>query len=104
MAARDNVSPGQFQSTYENRYGTAKVTPTGYIRDVNVHHAHRGQGHGSELMRNITADADRIGSPLQLHARKELHPWYQSLGFRPDGSDAMGNLMTRDPGTPENPS
>lgn len=91
------LNPDQFRPVYENDYGSAKVTPGGYVRDVMVHHAHRGEGHGSDIMRQVTSDADRLGAPLQLHARPDLHPWYGRFGFSPSGEDAMGNLMERRP-------
>lgn len=33
-------------------------------------------------MQKVTADADRLGRRLKLHAREELHPWYEEMGFR----------------------
>ena len=58
----------------------------------------RGQGHGTELMGQITSDADSMGKPLTLHASKMyLHPWYQRLGFQPVGKDVLGPQLRREP-------
>ena len=88
----------QFKSTYESRYSTARVTPGGYVHNMTTHHEHRGAGHGSALLGEITADADRLGKPLSLSAREALHPWYGRHGFEPTGDEAFGQpVLARKP-------
>jgi GNAT superfamily N-acetyltransferase len=70
-----------FKPTYESSYGSARVTPGGYVHNVAVRESERGKGYGSALMAEITTDADRLQRPVSLHAREELHPWYRRMGF-----------------------
>ena len=89
---------GQFKEFYQTRYASARVAPGGYVYNVLTNVDRRGEGHGTELMRQITADADRLRMPLTLHARTELHPWYQRLGFEhvdDDFDDWGGTSMPR---------
>jgi predicted GNAT family N-acyltransferase len=88
----------QFKPVYQTRFASAKVSPGGYVYNVATNVNMRGQGHGTELMNQITADADRMGKSLTLHARTELHPWYQRLGFEheaDDFNDFSGTSMPR---------
>lgn len=97
MAAHDNLG-AQFNPTYENKYGSAKVTPSGYVFNVAVRAEHRGEGHGTALMQEIASHADAIGKPLQVTAREALHPWYKRLGFEPSNEEAFGGpLLVRQP-------
>lgn len=78
--SRGDVVRG-FQPTYANRWSSARVTSRGYVHNVSTHSAMRGQGHGTALMAEIIQDADRLGRPLSLNAREDLHPWYRGMGF-----------------------
>jgi len=89
----------QFNPVYESEHGTARVTGEGYVYNVGIRSSERGQGHGTKLMGQITADADRLGKPLTLHAREELHPWYERQGFQVEGHDVLGPRMKRLPRT-----
>lgn len=93
---QQNLHPVQFQTTYESRYGHARVTPSGYISNLMVPEEHRKKGYGSEIMHQITSDADRLGHDLTLHARPDLHEWYGKHGFVQTGHDYLGgNKMPR---------
>ena len=85
----------QFDPVYHTDYGTARVTPSGYISNVSVRV--RGQGHGTELMQKVTQHADEMGKSLTMHARPELHPWYQRLGFTHTADDEFGPRLERSP-------
>lgn len=78
----DQFNDHQFRPTYESAHGSAEVTPVGYVFNLEVSPEYRGNGEGSEIMQKVTADADRLGRRLKLHAREELHPWYEEMGFR----------------------
>ena len=82
----DPVTPEAFQPTYESKHGSARVTPSGYVHNVYIREKVRGQGHGTKLMGKIIEHADRLGRPLSLNAREDLHPWYQRMGFQVDTS------------------
>jgi len=88
----DNVRPDRFRATYETPHGSARVTPTGYVHNVFIRPEHRGVGHGTALMNQIVSDADRLGLPLSLNAREDLHLWYQRMGFNVDTSPAAEKL------------
>lgn len=45
--------------------------------------ATQGQGHGSELVRKVCAEADRNAIVLILTAKPELVQWYEKFGFYP---------------------
>lgn len=85
MSAADNVQGEQFMAEhYDTPYASASVGPSGYLRNLVVHHEHRGEGHGHELLSMITADADARGVPLLAHARDELVTGlYAKHGFAP---------------------
>lgn len=87
----------QFAPVYSTQHGSARVSSDGYVHNVAVNYWSRGQGHGTELMQKITSDADRLGKPLVLHAREDLHPWYGRLGFTPTGEDGLGHVLERTP-------
>lgn len=82
------LHPHQFKPVYHGPAGSARVTPSGYIMNVQTRSDQRGHGHARALMNDITADADRLGKTLSLHARPELHSWYASHGFEVDKSSA----------------
>lgn len=90
MSARV-VSPHQFKSLYTSDYGSARVSPEGYVSNVIISHERRGEGHGTELMGQITSEADRLGKHLTLNARPELHDWYERMGFKHTGYDQFGS-------------
>lgn len=71
----------QFKPVYESEHGRLTVTPRGYVNNFAVKEERRGQGHGSAILAQTTADADRLGKPLYAHAREELHGWYAKAGF-----------------------
>ena len=75
---------------FRSDYGSAKVTPQGYVFNVSVRGEHRGQGHGTALMEEIAEHADALGRPLKLNAREDLHPWYRRLGYEPDTGPSAG--------------
>jgi len=65
----------------QSRYATARVSPSGYLYNLGVHVDHRGNGHGTALMRDVCAFADRLALTLTLHCRDALVRWYEQLGF-----------------------
>lgn len=80
------------------QYGSARVGPKGYVSNVVVDYSHRGEGHGHELMDQVTSHADEIGLPLTLNAREELHPFYRKHGFEPTNNPSpFGPEMKRAP-------
>jgi ribosomal protein S18 acetylase RimI-like enzyme len=85
------------RTLFTTPHGSAKATPSGYVRDVHVRPAQRGQGHGSALMSEITAHADETGTELTLNARPDLHEWYGKFGFAEDGRDVFGPRLKRSP-------
>ena len=47
---------------------------------------HRGQGHGTYLVRHVLEDARRAGfDTFLVHAQSHLQDWYEDLGFRATG-------------------
>lgn len=85
---------------FHTAYGSARVTPAGYLYNVLVDEKHRGQGHGHELLQSVTADADSRGQVLYTQARPELHGFYGKHGFVPsDEQVGLGDLpsLRRDP-------
>ena len=75
---------------FSTAFGSARLTPSGYLHNVQVSVDHRGQGHGHALLRMVTADADRRGISLTTQARPELHGFYAQHGFAP--TDTAGPL------------
>ncbi|MFB6272422.1 MAG: GNAT family N-acetyltransferase [Salinibacter sp.] len=48
--------------------------------------AHRGEGHGTALVRYVLKDARRAGfDTFLIHAQSHLQGWYEELGFRSTG-------------------
>lgn len=89
---QQNLHPVQFKSTYEGRFGSARVSPSGYVSNLAVPEKERGKGHGTAIMGQITGDADRFQHGLTLHARPELHEFYEKHGFTRTGADYMGGV------------
>jgi predicted GNAT family N-acyltransferase len=47
---------------------------------------YRGQGHGTQLVRTVLADARRAGfDTFLVHAQSHLEDWYEELGFHSIG-------------------
>lgn len=86
----ESLHPVQFKRTYEGQYGSARVSQDGYISDLHVQEQHRKEGHGSAIMGQITSDADKFGHALTMHARPDLHKFYEKHGFIHTGYDYMG--------------
>lgn len=85
-----NLHPVQFKGMYQGQYGSARVSTEGYVSNLAVPEGQRKKGHGSEIMKQITSDADKFGHGLTLHARPELHDFYAKHGFQRTGADYMG--------------
>lgn len=88
-AIADLVAPGE-------------MTRNWTITRINVPKASRGHGLGSQLLRQITDDADRLGLRLQLEVyasdgldHEQLVAWYGRHGFEPY---QYGYLMRRPKG------
>lgn len=76
-----------------NQWASAQVSPSGYISNMVTHYDHRGEGHGTDLLQEITNNADAAGQELLLNARADLHPWYGRHGFTVDPEGfALGGL------------
>ena len=67
------------------------------VIDIALVPSHRGQGIGSSLLANVTAEADTAALPVRLH----VEPWnpakrlYERLGFRTIEVRGMYELMER---------
>ena len=86
---------GMLKQQYRTGYGSARVSESGYISNLGIREEFRGQGAGSELVGSITADADRLGKTLTMHARPELHEFYGKHGFTHIGEDQFGPILQR---------
>ena len=84
--------PVQFKGMYEGQYGSARVSPEGYVHNLRVPEEHQGKGHGSAILGQITSDADKLGKGLTMHARPELHDFYAKHGFVQTGHDYIGGV------------
>lgn len=67
-----------------------EVTPGWCISRINVPAEHRGEGHGSAMLRMILRDADAEQVTLWLEVqpsgpldRQQLTAWYKRYGFKP---------------------
>lgn len=89
---QQNLHPVQFKPVYEGQYGSARVSTEGYVSNLQVKEGERRRGHGSEIMKQITSDADKFGHPLTLHARPDLRRFYEKHGFQRTGADYMGGV------------
>lgn len=79
------------------------------LTSIKVQQAFRREGHGTALLEDVCADADREGVTLILNVESymdgglddmQLWTWYERFGFR--GNIDLGIGMTRPPRT--NPS
>ena len=66
-----------------------ELTPGWCISRINVPAEHRGEGHGSKMLKRIIADADRENIALWLDVVPsgpldfwQLTNWYKRYGFR----------------------
>jgi Acetyltransferase (GNAT) domain len=89
----------ELSPVYNTGYGSAKVSKQGYVWNMGIREPHRGKGHGGELMKRITTDADLSRQTLTLHARPELHRFYGAHGFEHIGEDQFGPVLQRKPKT-----
>jgi len=69
-------------STIVTDYGSAHISPTGYLSNVSINTSHRGDGHGHDLLKAVTTYADAYNLPLQAHVREDLHDFYGKHGFQ----------------------
>ena len=69
------------------------------IVDIALLPEFRGRGLGSELLRDLMAEADAVGKPLSIHVEMNnpARPWYERLGFRSEGEFGVYVLMRRAP-------
>jgi predicted GNAT family N-acyltransferase len=66
--------------------GTGRLTPDGHIGRMAVLPPWRGRGIGTTLLQALIAQARREGLPaLELNAQVHAIPFYQRLGFVPEG-------------------
>jgi ribosomal protein S18 acetylase RimI-like enzyme len=92
IAIADLVKPGELTSNWT-------------ITRINVPYKYRGLGHGRELLRRITADADAEGATLELDVfpsgelgYEELEAWYRRNGFRYTDYGHMRRRPNENPG------
>jgi len=84
--------------------GAPDAPPHWIITRVNVPVRHRGQGYASELLKQITDDADREHVSLMLEVSpsdglgySQLVAWYRRHGFHLRHSLELGFHMVREP-------
>lgn len=84
--------------------GTFDTIPGCVVNRINVPHKHRGQGHGSTLLRQICEDADREGVSLHLCINPtgpldydQLEKWYRRYGFDDDPDENADGWFVRQP-------
>lgn len=88
----EGVSRPTPESTVATDFGSARVSPEGYISNLVVNASHRGNGKGHELLSAVTKHADEHGLTLNAHVREDLHPFYAGHGFQVSHFDeAMGS-------------
>lgn len=65
--------------------------PFGLMEDVFVDESLRGHGVGTELVNKIIEKAKDLGCykliATSRHGRKELHKWYEKIGFENFGTE-----------------
>ena len=65
--------------------------PFGFMEDVFVHASQRGQGVGSEMVKNIIEEARRRGCYKLVctsrYVKSEVHDLYKKLGFTDHGKE-----------------
>jgi ribosomal protein S18 acetylase RimI-like enzyme len=69
------------------------------IMDIALAPAFRGRGIGTQLLRDLMAEADASGRKLSIHveANNPARSLYDRLGFRPAGEHGVYVLMERPP-------
>jgi predicted GNAT family N-acyltransferase len=73
-----------------NPIGTARLLPEGKIGRVAVLKDWRQHGVGSLLMKTLIKRAQTRGDrEIQLHAQCWTIPFYETLGFRPEGDEFL---------------
>jgi Acetyltransferase (GNAT) domain len=90
----------ELSATYDSPNGSVTVSKGGYIRNLFIKPEARRSGEGTALMKRVTDDADAAGIPLSLHIgekRGDLANFYERLGFKKVGQDALGILYRREP-------
>jgi predicted GNAT family N-acyltransferase len=93
----ENPERPKLKSIISTPHGSARVSAQGYVGNVIIAHWERGQGHGHELMREVTKHADEHGMELTMHAREELHPFYQKHGFNVTDPDTQWGAELKRP-------
>lgn len=70
--------------------------PYGYLEDVFVEEARRGEGTGTRLMQAAIAESRARGCykiiGTSRHGRDGVHAWYEKLGFTDFGVEFRMNL------------
>lgn len=71
--------------------------PFGFLEDVFVEEKYRGQGLGTKLVKKALAVARRKNCykliATSRHSRKEVHKWYERLGFKNRGLEFRMDLQ-----------
>jgi ribosomal protein S18 acetylase RimI-like enzyme len=67
--------------------------------DIALAPAYRGRGIGTQLLRDLMAEADASGRKLSIHVEvnNPARALYDRLGFRPAGEHGVYVLMERPP-------
>lgn len=70
--------------------------PYGLLEDVFIEESHRGKGYGSKLVEAIIAEAKAHGCYKLIgttrHERKDVHAFYERLGFKNHGLEFRMDL------------
>ncbi len=76
---------GMFLGTTPIGYARVVTDRTvfGYLMDVFITEAHRGQGHATRLMREVLAHPDIARLRVLRLGTRDAHDLYARLGFRP---------------------
>jgi ribosomal protein S18 acetylase RimI-like enzyme len=70
-----------------------------HIIDIALLPQFRGAGIGTQILRDLLAEADQAGQPVRIHV-EQFNPalrLYQRLGFQPAGSNGVYFLMEHPP-------
>lgn len=74
--------------------------PYGLLEDVFIEEPHRGKGYGSMLVEAAIAEAKKRGCYKLIgtsrHERKEVHAFYERLGFRNYGLEFRLDMETEE--------
>ncbi len=72
-------------------YNGLHSEPYGFLEDVFIEEAYRGQGIGGELVKEAVAEAKARGCykiiGTSRHSRTEVHEFYKKLGFEDYGKE-----------------